>query len=297
MSDNHTRKPRRAPGRFVSTRKVLESVKLVKPVRATPIKRFDRKDVMERDLERYRAEARARLLRNGFDIPPFLMPKPKPVEDDDNGDDGDYVPVVDPDAQRDIRSPVMAGPKPAPLARSGNASSGNLTGGGVADASKPRQHVHVQGSAQGLGTSSDMQAAQAAAVAREKSAYQEYIESLNGAPTLLDSARDQSDSQGSSAAGDIKGRVDDFKEKEVRQSRIDLPENTSSWAARDAVDQKRGATQTKQAKSKAKATRGKSSPVNWNKVLSRFAAYMIAAVAVGYVLVLTINEFSAILNN
>ncbi|MEQ8284930.1 hypothetical protein [Thalassospira sp.] len=306
MSENHTRKPGRAPGRFVSTRAVLESTKPAKPVRATPIKRFDRKDVMERDLERYRAEARARLLQNGFDIPPFLMPKPKPSEDDLDGDD---VPVMDPDAQREIRSAVMMGPKPAPLARSGSASSGGSLASDGAGSAKPSRHVHVQAKPQGFGGAPTApvatgaqagSAAQAAAVAREKSAYDEYIESLNGAPRLLDSVREDGDSSGKSETGDIKGRVDDLKEKEVRQSRIDLPENTSNWAARDAadaLDQKRSAMLAKQEKARAKASRGNSAPLNWNKIIARFAAYMIAAVAVGYVLVLTVNEFSSILGN
>ncbi|MBX2830491.1 MAG: hypothetical protein KTR23_04830 [Rhodospirillales bacterium] len=293
----------------MTTRKVLETVKLVKPVRATPIKRFDRKDIMERDLERYRAEARARLLRNGFDIPPFLMPKRKPTEDDE---DEDEVPLIDPDAQRDIRSPVMTGPKPAPPARSGAAASGDPLAGGVGKAKpKPSRHVHVQnkgaaiaGAATGQGAAGaapqmTRSAAQAAAVAREKSAYEEYLESLNGAPTLLDSAREQNGAQNVSATEDVKGRVDDFKEKEVRQSRIDLPDNTSNWAGRDALDQKRSAKLEKQAKSKTKSAGSSEprAPVNWNKALSRFAAYMIAAVAVGYILVLTVNEFALILMN
>ncbi|WP_430475118.1 hypothetical protein ACQ0MK_05215 [Thalassospira lucentensis] len=291
MSENHTRKPGRAPGRFVSTRAVLESTKPVKPVRATPIKRFDRKDVMERDLERYRAEARARLLQNGFDIPPFLMPKPKPSEDELEGDED---PVMDPDAQREIRSAVMAGPKPAPLARSGSASSGGFSGSN-GEGAKPSRHVHVQAKSQGGGTAPT---AQSAAVAREKTAYEEYVESLNGAPRLLDSVGDDRDSSGKSETGDIKGRVDDFKEKEARQSRIDLPENTSNWAARDALDEKRSAMLAKQEKARAKTTtRNNSAPLNWNKIIARFAAYMIAAVAVGYVLVLTVNEFSSILGN
>jgi len=277
----------------MTTRKVLETVKLVKPVRATPIKRFDRKDIMERDLERYRAEARARLLRNGFDIPPFLMPKPKPIEDDD-----DEVPLIDPDAQRDIRSPVMTGPKPAPIARSRAASSGDPSADRVGTSKvKPSRHIHVQNGGGGSTGAVQMtrSAAQAAAVAREKSAYEEYLESLNGAPTLLDSARDQNGRQNASATESVKGRVDDFKEKEVRQSRIDLPDNTSNWAGRDALDQKRSAKLEKQAKSASSS--GSRAPVNWNKVLSRFAAYMIAAVAVGYVLVLTVNEFALILMN
>ncbi|HCK18611.1 MAG TPA: hypothetical protein DHW36_08855, partial [Thalassospira sp.] len=107
MSEDLPRRRGRAPGRFVPTRKVREAVRVTRPVRETPIKRFDRKDMMERDLERYRAEARARLLQNGFDIPAFLMPKPKiNPEDEDAGD------APDPVIEEDLRPPAMIGPKP-----------------------------------------------------------------------------------------------------------------------------------------------------------------------------------------
>ena len=109
MSEDLPRRRGRAPGRFVPTRKVREAVRVTKPVRETPIKRFDRKDMMERDLEKYRAEARARLLRNGFDIPAFLMPKPKVEPDEEEGDD-----IPDPVIEDDLNPPALSGPKPLP---------------------------------------------------------------------------------------------------------------------------------------------------------------------------------------
>ena len=272
MSDSQTRRPSRAPNRFVSARKWQETIKSQKPVRETPIKRFDRKDVMERDLERYRAEARARLLRNGFDIPPFLMPKPKIIDDD---------------------SEQIAAASAASAERAQNATR-----------PKPSRHVHVQNAASGAAAlhgnpaaQASHEAAQAAAFAEEKTAYDEYVESLNGGATLLDRVR-QSDDGDASSGNDIQGRVDDFKEKEVRQSRIDLPDNTANWAARGEMDRKRLEILEKQEKAKAKAARSKRKardPITWDKFLPRAAAYMIAAVAIGYVLVLTVSEFSAIL--
>lgn len=301
----------------MTTKQVLESATITKPVRQTPLKRFDSKEVMERDLERYRAEARARLLRNGFDIPQFLMPKPKISDDDDEEDR-----VIDPDAGRDIRSPVMIGPKPAPLLSSSNLADAKKEREEGGTTGKPNRHVHVQNKASGFShmlTGGQGQAAnavkqgtanagaaqypqvhaeaQAAAIAKERTAYEEYVESLNGGRTLLDGMRDNGDA---APANDIKGRVDDLKETEARQSRIDLPENTANWAARDDLDAKRKAMLLKQEQAQAKSgrsSRQNREPLSWNKVLPKLAAYMIAAVAIGYVLVLTVNEFAVIINN
>lgn len=300
----------------MTTKQVLEAATKTKPVRQTPLKRFDSKEVMERDLERYRAEARARLLRNGFDIPPFLMPKPKISEDEEPEDR-----VIDPDVGRDIRSPVMIGPKPAPLLSSSNLADAKKEREEVDATGKPNRHVHVQNKASGFshmltggqapsaGTAakaaenagaaqySQVRAdAQAAAIAKEKTAYDEYVESLNGGRTLLEGMQNKGDSP----ANDIKGRVDDLKEAEARQSRIDLPENTSNWAARDDLEAKRKAMLRKQEEAQAKngrSSRSNREPLSWNKVLPKLAAYMIAAVGIGYVLVLTVNEFAVIINN
>ena len=301
MSDSQTRRPSRAPNRFVSARKWQETIKSQKPVRETPIKRFDRKDVMERDLERYRAEARARLLRNGFDIPPFLMPKPKIIDDDSETPDPETVEVTE------TRPPAMLGPKPSPMVSDKQiaaASAASAERAQNATRPKPSRHVHVQNAASGAAAlhgnpaaQASHEAAQAAAFAEEKTAYDEYVESLNGGATLLDRVR-QSDDGDASSGNDIQGRVDDFKEKEVRQSRIDLPDNTANWAARGEMDRKRLEILEKQEKAKAKAARSKRKardPITWDKFLPRAAAYMIAAVAIGYVLVLTVSEFSAIL--
>lgn len=298
----------------MTTKQVLESATITKPVRQTPLKRFDSKEAMERDLERYRAEARARLLRNGFDIPPFLMPKPKISEDDEDEDR-----VIDPDAGRDVRSPVMIGPKPTPLLSSSNLADAKKEREEGDAGGKPNRHVHVQNKASGFshmltggqapsaaakaaenaGAAQYSQVradAQAAAIAKEKTAYDEYVQSLNGGRTLLDGMRDNGDAP----ANDIKGRVDDLKEAEARQSRIDLPENTSNWAARDEIDAKRKAMLRKQEQAQAKkerSSRNSREKLSWNKILPKLAAYMIAAVAIGYVLVLTVNEFAVIINN
>lgn len=318
MSEDLPRRRGRAPGRFVPTRKVREAVRVTRPVRETPIKRFDRKDMMERDLEKYRAEARARLLRNGFDIPAFLMPKPKVEPDEEEGDD-----IPDPVIEDDLNPPALSGPKPTLLVCS--AALADAKTERVLEAkTKPRRHVYVQNKTSGLVsmflphdarqtiTSSNPSgiaqttrqdpaahaAAQQAAIAEERSAYDEYIESLNGGKTLLDRARERDDGAGSDGQDDITGRVDDLKEAEVRQSRINLPDSESNWAMQEDLDAKRRAILQKQEKSKGRASRGRKQsgePLSWNKMIARLAAYMIAAVAVGYVLVLTVNEFSAII--
>lgn len=79
-----------------------------------------------------------------------------------------------------------------------------------------------------------------------------------------------------------------------------MPENTSNWAARDDLEAKRKAMLRKQEEAQAKngrSSRSNREPLSWNKVLPKLAAYMIAAVGIGYVLVLTVNEFAVIINN
>ncbi len=290
MSKDQMRKPGRAPGRFVTTKTIIETRRPKTPVAATPIKRFDRKDAMERDLDRYRADARARLLRNGFDVPAYLMPKP-PVSEDEEGN----IPEIDPDEVRDVHSHVMTGPKPAPLAKVNNAPLAPAKAASNASTAKPSRHVHVQGGvAQKLhqavpangGAVGDAQAG------GENNAYQDYIDSLDGGSTLLDHMR------GDDAP--IKGRVDDLKSAEETKSRIDLPDNSSSWVARDGGKNTSGMTGGGAARPKSGTRRSKrksagGAPINWNKVLPKIAAYMVAAVGIGYVLVLTLNQFSAIL--
>ncbi|NIY74678.1 hypothetical protein HED22_03395 [Thalassospira sp. HF15] len=321
MSKNLPPRRGQAPGRFVPTRKVREAVKLTKPVRETPIKRFDRKDVMERDLEKYRAEARARLLKNGFDIPPFLMPKRKIDPDEEDGDQN-----PDPVIEDDLHPPAMVGPKPTPLMSSANLSDVKKEHASAAAKVKPRRHVYVQNNTSGLvsmflpqdaqqpvssaqnGPSTQARepaahaAAQKAAIAQEKTAYDEYVESLNGGKTLLDRTRESDDLDGTGGENNIAGRVDDLKEAEVRKSRINLPDSESNWAVEDDLDAKRQAILQKQGKSsgtsKGRSAKGRKQPgepLSLNKMIARLAAYMIAAVAVGYVLVLTINEFSSII--
>lgn len=325
MSKDFPNRRGRAPGRFVPTRTVRESVRLTKPVRETPIKRFDSKDMMERDLERYRAEARARLLQNGFDIPAFLMPKPKiNPEDEDAGD------APDPVIEEDLRPPAMIGPKPTMPVKSEKLSDIKNPAAVAAAKVKPNRHVYVPDKASGLVSmflpddsqlktgASDAagagggqlvrpqdhathEAAQRDAIDKERSAYDDYVDSLNGGKTLLDRAREK-DNQGGEVGNDIAGRVDDLKEAEVRKSRINLPDSEDNWALHEDLDAKRQAILQKQGKT-AGSAKGQSSkgrrqpgePLSFNKMIARLAAYMIAAVAVGYVLVLTVNEFSAIL--
>jgi hypothetical protein len=305
MSENQSRRAGRAPGRFVPTRKVRESAKLTKSVRETPIKRFDSKEMMERDLERYRADARARLLKNGFDIPAFLMPKVKTPPEDEDETIGE-----DPIIEQDIPRP---GPRPTPLISDKQIAKKRKQSGDAAPKAKPRRHVYVQNKATGLFSLGQVKEAeqgqtgaqamnpaihaeaQARAIAKEKSAYDEYIESLNGGPTLLDHARQQNEDDNG-----ISGRVDELKEAEVRQSRVDLPDTATDWAAQDDLQRKRREILAKQAAANAQANATNGSQrkaVNWNKALARMAAYLIAAVAVGYVLVLTVSEFSNILAN
>ncbi len=301
MSDSDTRRPSRAPSRFVSRQKRQEALRTQKPVRETPIKRFDRKDVMERDLERYRAEARARLLQKGFDIPAFLMPKPKALDEDE----GETPQSSDTDFH-DYRPPVMMGPKPAPMVNDKKIAETRPEPVRNPVRPKPNRHVHVQNKFSGaaalhggmngpVANNAAREAEQAAAIAQEKTAYDDYVESLNGGATLLDRVREKDNSGDLVGAEDIQGRVDDLKEKEVRQSRIDLPDNTASWAARDELDRKRMEILAKQEMARGKSRRSNRKPMTWDKFLPRVAAYMIAAVAVGYVLVLTVNEFSAII--
>ncbi len=290
MDNDKTRKPGRAPGRFVASKVIAETPRATVPVANTPIKRFDRTDTIERDLERYRADARARLLRNGFDIPPYLMPKPKPAEDED----GNPVEFESEDV-RDIRSGVMAGPKPAPLANEKNASIANVRGAPHPGAAKPSRHVHVKGGqAQMLHHAAQQpHSAHAGSELRDdvvgQSAYQDYLDSLHGGPTLLDHMR--------SDEAPVRGRVDDLKTAATTTSRIDLPDNSANWVSRDGHSPhplNRPRPPKRQPRSKRKSRKG--SAINWNKVLPKFAAYMIAAVCVGYVLVLTLNQFNAILH-
>lgn len=276
---------------------------------------------MERDLEKYRAEARARLLRNGFDIPAFLMPKPQIDLDEEDGDES-----TDSVIEYDLNPPAMVGPKPSPLIRESDLSDAKNGQAGKAAKVKPRQHIYGQNKTGGLGSmflpqhgqqpessaqnGSSTQVrepaahtmAQKAAIAEERTAYDEYIESLNGGKTLLDRAREGGGFEGLGNDSNIAGRVDDLKAPEVRQSRINLPDSETSWAAEGDLDAKRQAILQKQGKtlgaSKRLSSKGRkrpAEPLSLNKIIARLAAYMIAAVAVGYILVLTISEFSSII--
>lgn len=297
MNENSSRRRGQVPGRFVPSHVVRNAVRVTKSVRETPLRRFDRKDTMERDLEKYRAEARARLLKNGFDIPPFLMPKPD-VEAGDQDQNPDQDMVAEP--TEDLRASGISGPKPAaPL------SGAQITNGMSPDAptgpkAKPRRYVQSQQTAGGQALSpqatEDHAAAQNAAIAEERSAYEEYVASLNGGNTLLDSL-EGNDSHAERAENDISGRVDDLKETEKRNTRVNLPDNETNWAARDDAAAQRKALLQKQEKARRGSSKGrkKQRPKSLNKMIASMAAYMIAAVAIGHILVLTLNEFSAII--
>jgi hypothetical protein len=301
------------PTRFLSSRQWQEALITGRPVRETPIKRFDRKEDMERDLERYCAEARERLRRNGFDIPPFLMPKPKITDEDKEAGKSqdiddlsiDYIDALE------FRMPAMIGPKPTPLVSDKEIAEAVAKQAENAQKLKEKQHVHGQDNVSGTDALPDMAGAvlgpamdeagharaQAEAIAREKSAYEGYVKSLNGGAGLLDHAGQNTGGEPASRANEIEGRVDDFKQAETRKSRIDLPDNTANWAAQDEMARKRKAALAKQDRERAKSERARQKqrqPMSWNAFLARAAAYMIAAVAIGYVLVLTFNEFSAI---
>lgn len=298
MNENSSRRRGQVPGRFVPSHVVRNAVRVTKSVRETPLRRFDRKDTMERDLEKYRAEARARLLKNGFDIPPFLMPKPD-VEAGDQDQNPDQDVVSEP--TEDLRASGISGPKPAaPL------SGAQITNGLSPDAptgpkAKPRRYVQSQQTAGGQALSpqatEDHAAAQNAAIAKERSAYEEYLESLNGGKTLLDSIG-ESGSDADHVDNNISGRVDDLKEAEKRNARVNLPDNETNWAARDDAAAKRKAHLQQQDNKRRSSTKGRkkqSQPKSLNKMIASMAAYMITAVAIGYILVLTLNEFSAII--
>jgi hypothetical protein len=323
MSEDLPNRRGRAPGRFVPTRKVRESVRRTKPVRETPIKRFDRKDMMERDLEKYRAEARARLLKNGFDIPAFLMPKPKINPDDEEGaEDADTL------VAENLDPPMMAGPKPTPLVSNAQLAAaknerpanrgqpnvkpsrfvyGQTNANGLVSMFLPDEKQQATGASDVVGAGGGQmtrpqdraahEAAQKAAIAEERSAYDDYVDSLNGGKTLLDRVQEKGASA-TEVASDIAGRVDELKETEVRKSRINLPDSDTNWALQDDLDAKRTALLQKQGKTSGRSSKGRKQPgqpISFNKMMARLAAYMIAAVAVGYVLVLTVNEFSAII--
>ena len=273
-------------------------------MRQTPIKRFDSKDMMERDLEKYRADARARLLSNGFDIPAFLMPKPKiNPDDEDEAENTDILVTENPDP------PVMVGPKPTPpVSNAQIAAAKKSERAATGPKVTPNRYVYGQGNANGLVSMflpdetrpqghAAHEAAQKAAIAEERSAYDDYVDSLNGGKTLLDRVQEKG-TPAKDVASDISGRVDDLKAAEVRKSRINLPDSDTNWALQDDLEAKRTALLNKQGKKSGRSSNGRKQPgqpISFNKMIARLAAYMIAAVAVGYVLVLTVNEFSAII--
>lgn len=298
MNENSSRRRGQVPGRFVPSHVVRKAVKVTKSVRETPLRRFDRKDTMERDLEKYRAEARARLLKNGFDIPPFLMPKPD-IEAGDQDQNPDQDVVAEP--TEDLRASGISGPKPAAPLSGAQITDGTPANAPTGPKVKPRRYVQAQQSvgdpALSPQAAEDRIAAQNAAIAQERSAYEEYLESLNGGKTLLDSIS-ESDRDADRADNNISGRVDDLKEAEQRNARVNLPDNETNWAARDDAAAKRKALLQKQDKTRRSSTKGRKKqqqPKSLNKMIASMAAYMVAAVAIGYVLVLTFNEFAAII--
>ncbi|RCK33421.1 hypothetical protein TH9_11080 [Thalassospira xiamenensis] len=295
MSNDEQRKPRRAPGRFVTTKEIVEKRKPVSPVAKTKMKRYDRKEVMDWDMERQRAEARARLLSRGFDVPEILQPRRPEVDPDDP-----EASTIDPDAARDISGAAMAGPKPAAPKKSRPVTAGDLhKAAKQGDRPKPNRHflasnvaLHQAGPnvAQAEAPQNDGQDGDYS----EGSAYREYLEGLgDGAKTGLD------------IHNDITGRVDDLKSaSKTGSGNIDLPDNSSSWVSQEEA-RRRNVTRESQAHSakqksarQAKAekkARARGNALALDKVLPKLGAYMVAAIAVGYVLVLVYTELGKLI--
>ncbi|MFC4234532.1 hypothetical protein ACFOY8_04770 [Thalassospira xianhensis] len=294
MSNDEQRKPRRAPGRFVTTKEIVEKRKPVSPVAKTKMKRYDRKEVMDWDMERQRAEARARLLSRGFDVPEILQPR-RPEADPDDPE----VSTIDPDAGRDISGAAMAGPKPAAPKKSRPITAGDLHNAAKqGDRPKPNRHFLASNIAlQARPNAAQAETAQNDGQGRddsEGSAYREYLEGLGeGAKTGLD------------IHNDITGRVDDLKSaSKTGSGNIDLPDNSSSWVSQEEA-RRRNVTRESQAHSvkrksarQAKAekkARARGNALALDKVLPKLGAYMVAAIAVGYVLVLVYTELGKLI--
>ncbi len=249
---------------------------------------------MDWDMERQRAEARARLLSRGFDVPEILQPK-RPEADPDDPETS----TLEPDASRDISGAAMAGPKPTAPKKSRPVTAGNLRSSEKAG-DRPRPNRHF------LASNVALHQVQPAAVVQtgsqdeddtEGSAYRDYLESLgDGARTSLDTHND------------IAGRVDDLKSASGNGSgNIDLPDNSSSWLSQEEA-RRRNMVKTSQAHSgdagkrksarqrraeKKAMTRGNALALD--KILPKLGAYMVAAIAVGYILVLVYTELGKLI--
>ncbi|MCC9622536.1 hypothetical protein LPB41_12610 [Thalassospira sp. MA62] len=286
------RRPGRAPGRFVSSQTIKANRGSGSSVAATPITRFDRKDVMERDLERYRAEARERLLRNGFDIPDFLMPKAPEASDPDDEDDPDRA------KRARLNEHVLPGPKPEMFDPNRPDRSDRLPGTAKRHSSHQARPMSgffamLRGIDPGKASKNPTPSPNASyrrvdqAEQENHNAYQEYLDSLHGGHALMDTLRDDDGDD------DISGRVDELKSARRGKGRIDLPDNTSNWVGRNGRAVR--SNMNSRAAESQPVRRGQSSPISWNRVFARLLAYMVAAVAIGYILVLTVGEFTTIL--
>ena len=299
MTDDEKRKPQRAPGRFVTTKEIVKKRQPVSPVAKTKMKRYDRKEAIDWDMERQRAEARARLLSRGFDVPEILQPR-RPEKDPDNPD----VSALDPDMARDISGTAMAGPKPAAPKKIKPVTANDLRSTGKpGDRPKPNRHVLAGNAAlyQAQPNGAQTNAAQEDPRGGDDgtgSAYREYLESLgDGAQTGLD------------MHNDIAGRVDDLKSTSRNGSgNIDLPDNSANWLSQEEARRLNagivspahsarvgGRKAAKQRRANKKATERRNA-LALDKVLPKLGAYMVAAIAVGYVLVLVYTELGKLIS-
>lgn len=300
MSNDEKRKPQRAPGRFVTSKQIVATQKPVSPVAKTKMKRYDRKEVIDWDMERQRAEARARLLSRGFDVPEILQPR----RPETGPDSPDTIPL-DPDMARDISGAAMAGPKPAAPKKTEPLSANDLRSTAKpGDGPKPNRHVLAGNATARNQVQPDVVPANAgqngmrAGGGAAQSAYDEYLESLgDGAQTGLD------------MHNDITGRVDDLKSASRNGSgTIDLPDNSANWLSQEEARRhnagavspmqtgraggRKSVTQQRRADKKATQRR---SALALDKILPKLGAYMVAAIAVGYILVLVYTELGKLI--
>ena len=300
MSNDERRKPQRAPGRFVTSKQIVEKQKPVSPVAKTKMKRYDRKEVIDWDMERQRAEARARLLSRGFDVPEILQPK-RPEADPDNPDAGN----IDTDVMRDISGSAMAGPKPAAPKKARPVTQADIrSNDNPGDRPKPNRHFLVSNAALQQARPVVVGPNTAQTVSQEGhdtqgSPYREYLDSLgDGANTSLD------------AHNDITGRVDDLKSaSQTGSGNIDLPDNRSNWLSQEEARRRNSvhnspahaarASSPKSAKQRRadKKVAERGNALVLDKILPKLGAYMVAAIAVGYILVLVYTELGKLIGS
>lgn len=294
MSNEDKRKPQRAPGRFMTGKQIVEKYKPGgTPVAETKMKRYDRKEVIDWDMERRRAEARARLLSRGFDVPEILQPK-RPALDEY----GDEIVNIDQDVARDISGPSMTGPKPAAPGE-GQSHEASNSGPGSRSGSRPKPNRHVVASHASL--------FQTKTSAGYRIGHDEYDASDGDYQDDLT----VEDVYGSTATHDdrIAGRVDELKATNQNSSgNIDLPDNKSNWLSQAEGRRKSEAAslpqtalekRTKASKQRkaAKQAKERSNALELDKLLPKLAAYMVVSIVVGYILVLTYIELAKLIGN